>query len=178
MEEVSCDWCITVSWSFLQLCSTCDCQLPQPRAISFTGSVPCGCDWCALAARRKGSVLPAAPDDLRRLGNLALPQRESDIGTMGTDYGSLALSPGSSLAQGLSQYANTAISPTSTRGFKRSVSSDDEGENGDGDTRPSSSRRNTSVKRACNECRQQKVSNALLLHFAIHGWTTRMQSKI
>jgi hypothetical protein len=52
-------------------------------------------------------------------------------------------------------------SPTSThtRGFKRSASSDDE-ENGDGDTRPSSSsRRNTAVKRACNECRQQKVSN-------------------
>jgi hypothetical protein len=53
-------------------------------------------------------------------------------------------------------------SPTNTqRGFKRSASSDDE-ENGDGDTRPSSSsRRNTAVKRACNECRQQKVSNCL-----------------
>jgi hypothetical protein len=52
-------------------------------------------------------------------------------------------------------------SPTNTyaRGFKRSASSDDE-ENGDGDTRPSSSsRRNTAVKRACNECRQQKVSS-------------------
>ncbi|RYN43348.1 hypothetical protein AA0112_g744 [Alternaria arborescens] len=46
---------------------------------------------------------------------------------------------------------------THTRGFKRSASSDDD-ENGDGDTRPSSSsRRNTAVKRACNECRQQKL---------------------
>ena len=50
---------------------------------------------------------------------------------------------------------------THTRGFKRSASSDDD-ENGDGDTRPSSSsRRNTAVKRACNECRQQKVSHDL-----------------
>ncbi|KAH9862383.1 hypothetical protein J1614_011038 [Plenodomus biglobosus] len=41
------------------------------------------------------------------------------------------------------------------RGFKRSASTDDEQDN-DGDTRPSS-RRNTAVKRACNECRQQKL---------------------
>ena len=48
---------------------------------------------------------------------------------------------------------------THTRGFKRSASSHDE-ENGDGDTRPSSpSRRHPAVKRACNECRQQKVSS-------------------
>lgn len=49
---------------------------------------------------------------------------------------------------------------THSRGFKRSAaaSTDDEGDN-EGDTRPSSSsRRNTAVKRACNECRQQKVS--------------------
>ncbi|KAL6704668.1 hypothetical protein ACN47E_007950 [Coniothyrium glycines] len=52
-----------------------------------------------------------------------------------------------------------AVSPTSAnpRGFKRSASTDDEHENGDADTRPSSSRRNTAVKRACNECRQQKL---------------------
>jgi hypothetical protein len=62
--------------------------------------------------------------------------------------------------QGLSQhaFAISPTSPTSTRGFKRSASSDEEQENGDGDTRPSSARRNTAVKRACNECRQQKVS--------------------
>lgn len=62
--------------------------------------------------------------------------------------------------QGMSQhpYAISPTSPTSTRGFKRSASSDEENENGD-DTRPSSARRNTAVKRACNECRQQKVSS-------------------
>ncbi|KAH3904297.1 hypothetical protein HBI56_008840 [Parastagonospora nodorum] len=54
-------------------------------------------------------------------------------------------------------FAISPTSPTSTRGFKRSASSDDDNENGDGDTRPSSSRRNTAVKRACNECRQQKL---------------------
>jgi transcriptional regulatory protein LEU3 len=54
-------------------------------------------------------------------------------------------------------FAISPTSPTSVRGFKRSASSDEEHENGD-DTRPSSSsRRNTAVKRACNECRQQKV---------------------
>lgn len=63
--------------------------------------------------------------------------------------------------QGISQqhpFALSPTSPTSTRGFKRSASTDDENEHGDGDTRPSSARRNTAVKRACNECRQQKVS--------------------
>ena len=56
---------------------------------------------------------------------------------------------------------------THTRGFKRSASSDDD-ENGDGDTRPSSSsRRNTAVKRACNECRQQKVSTFFFVYDAI-----------
>jgi len=53
-------------------------------------------------------------------------------------------------------FAISPTSPTSTRGFKRSASSDEENENGE-DGRPSS-RRNTAVKRACNECRQQKVS--------------------
>jgi hypothetical protein len=63
--------------------------------------------------------------------------------------------------QGLSQhpFVLSPTSPASTRGFKRSASSDEEQENGD-DARPSSSRRNTAVKRACNECRQQKVSHA------------------
>jgi hypothetical protein len=67
--------------------------------------------------------------------------------------------PSASPTQGISQhpFALSPTSPTSTRGFKRSASSDDDQENGDGDTRPSSSRRNTAVKRACNECRQQKV---------------------
>jgi hypothetical protein len=67
--------------------------------------------------------------------------------------------PSASPTQGISQhaFAISPTSPTSTRGFKRSASSDDDQENGDGDTRPSS-RRNTAVKRACNECRQQKVS--------------------
>jgi hypothetical protein len=54
-------------------------------------------------------------------------------------------------------FAISPTSPTSTRGFKRSASTDDEHENGDADTRPSSARRNNAVKRACNECRQQKV---------------------
>jgi hypothetical protein len=46
------------------------------------------------------------------------------------------------------------------RGFKRSASSeDDDFQNGDADgSRPASARRNIAVKRACNECRQQKVS--------------------
>ena len=46
------------------------------------------------------------------------------------------------------------------RGFKRSASSeDDDFHNGDADgSRPASARRNIAVKRACNECRQQKVS--------------------
>ena len=47
------------------------------------------------------------------------------------------------------------------RGFKRSASSDDDDhyQNGDADgARPPSARRNIAVKRACNECRQQKVS--------------------
>ena len=45
------------------------------------------------------------------------------------------------------------------RGFKRSASSeDDDFHNGDADgSRPASARRNIAVKRACNECRQQKV---------------------
>lgn len=45
------------------------------------------------------------------------------------------------------------------RGFKRSASSDDDDfQNGDADgSRPASARRNIAVKRACNECRQQKV---------------------
>jgi len=49
--------------------------------------------------------------------------------------------------------------PSQQRGFKRSASSeDDDFANGDGDgTRPLSARRNIAVKRACNECRQQKV---------------------
>lgn len=49
--------------------------------------------------------------------------------------------------------------PTQQRGFKRSASSeDDDFANGDGDSsRPLSARRNIAVKRACNECRQQKV---------------------
>ena len=52
------------------------------------------------------------------------------------------------------------LTHTHTRGLKRSASTDDEGDH-EGDTRPSSSsRRNTAVKRACNECRQQKVSGA------------------
>lgn len=53
-----------------------------------------------------------------------------------------------------------AASPPSAhqRGFKRSASSDDDFENGDAGDRPASARRNIAVKRACNECRQQKVS--------------------
>ena len=50
---------------------------------------------------------------------------------------------------------------TQQRGFKRSASSDDDDfQNGDADgSRPPSGRRNIAVKRACNECRQQKVCN-------------------
>lgn len=71
----------------------------------------------------------------------------------------LSLSPTTPLAQGLSHHSFASPTSAHTRGFKRSASTDDEHENGDGDTRPSSSsRRNTAVKRACNECRQQKVS--------------------
>lgn len=60
---------------------------------------------------------------------------------------------------GLQSLPHPFASPNSNhaRGFKRSASSDDD-DNADGDARPSSSRRNTAVKRACNECRQQKVS--------------------
>ena len=49
-------------------------------------------------------------------------------------------------------------SPTSARsqGFKRPASSDDE-DNGDAANARPGSRRSTVVKRACNECRQQKV---------------------
>ncbi|KAL5396408.1 hypothetical protein PMIN06_005603 [Paraphaeosphaeria minitans] len=49
-------------------------------------------------------------------------------------------------------------SPTSARSqtFKRPASSDDE-ENGDGGSTRPGSRRSTVVKRACNECRQQKL---------------------
>jgi transcriptional regulatory protein LEU3 len=49
-------------------------------------------------------------------------------------------------------------SPTSARSqnFKRPASSDDE-DNGDGSGGRPGSRRSTVVKRACNECRQQKV---------------------
>lgn len=57
-------------------------------------------------------------------------------------------------AQGSLQHS---FSPASAhaRGFKRSASTDDDQDH-DGETRPSS-RRNTAVKRACNECRQQKL---------------------
>jgi hypothetical protein len=77
--------------------------------------------------------------------------------------------PSASPTQGLSQhaFAISPTSPTSTRGFKRSASSDDDQENGDGDTRPSS-RRNTAVKRACNECRQQKVS-LMVFYMPVRG---------
>lgn len=52
-------------------------------------------------------------------------------------------------------------SPTSARSqtFKRPASSDDE-DNGDGGNARPGSRRSTVVKRACNECRQQKVRAA------------------
>jgi hypothetical protein len=77
--------------------------------------------------------------------------------------------PSASPTQGISQhaFAISPTSPTSTRGFKRSASSDDDQENGDGDTRPSS-RRNTAVKRACNECRQQKVS-LMVFYMPVRG---------
>jgi hypothetical protein len=53
-----------------------------------------------------------------------------------------------------------ASQPSQQRGFKRSASSDeDDFQNGDAEgSRPASARRNMAVKRACNECRQQKVS--------------------
>ncbi|KAF2013877.1 hypothetical protein BU24DRAFT_442780 [Aaosphaeria arxii CBS 175.79] len=62
--------------------------------------------------------------------------------------------PGTQGAQQLS-YAN---SPASGRpnAFKRPASSDDEADVGDNGRQPSS-RKNTAVKRACNECRQQKL---------------------
>lgn len=69
----------------------------------------------------------------------------------------LSLSPTTPLAQGLSHHPFASPTSAYPRGFKRSASTDDEHENGDADTRPSSSRRNTAVKRACNECRQQKL---------------------
>ena len=58
-------------------------------------------------------------------------------------------------------FANSPHSQTQQRGFKRSASSDDDDfQNGDADgSRPPSGRRNIAVKRACNECRQQKVCN-------------------
>lgn len=69
----------------------------------------------------------------------------------------LSMSPTTPGTQGVQlSYAN---SPTSARGhtFKRPASSDDEAENGeDAGGRPHS-RRHAAVKRACNECRQQKV---------------------
>lgn len=61
------------------------------------------------------------------------------------------------------QPVSYATSPTSARSqtFKRPASSDeDEQENGDNMAAgrgSGGSRRNTVVKRACNECRQQKV---------------------
>lgn len=78
-----------------------------------------------------------------------------DIGRQAT---MLSISPTTPGTQGILQHPFGA-SPQSahTRGFKRSASTDDENDN-DGESRPSS-RRNTAVKRACNECRQQKVSN-------------------
>ena len=69
----------------------------------------------------------------------------------------LSMSPTTPGTQGVQlSYAN---SPISARGqtFKRPASSDDEAENGeDAGGRPHS-RRHAAVKRACNECRQQKV---------------------
>jgi len=162
----------------LHACSTRNCHNRATSDSEGSGSLSCvagaiGLPWSWHEGSGPGYV--RRPTQTISAYNFALPHKESDIGTMGTDYGSLA-SPTGSLAQGIS-YANTALSPTSTRNLKRSVSSDDEGENGDGDARPSSSRRHTSVKRACNECRQQKVSNALHLHLAIHGRTMRLRSK-
>ncbi|KAF2186656.1 Zn(II)2Cys6 transcriptional activator [Zopfia rhizophila CBS 207.26] len=71
----------------------------------------------------------------------------------------LSMSPTTPGAQGAQQlsYGN---SPTSARSqaFKRQASSDDEQENGERNGgRVPQSRRQAAVKRACNECRQQKL---------------------
>ncbi|KAF2119552.1 hypothetical protein BDV96DRAFT_348613 [Lophiotrema nucula] len=72
----------------------------------------------------------------------------------------LSMSPTTPGTHGGQQLSSYAGSPTSARSqaFKRRASSDDEGENGDdGGGRAAQGRRNAAVKRACNECRQQKL---------------------
>lgn len=66
--------------------------------------------------------------------------------------------PGTAGHQGLS-YGN---SPASTRsqGFKRQNDSDDDHDNGGHEPRTAKAARQAAVKRACNECRQQKVINS------------------
>ncbi|KAF2465354.1 uncharacterized protein BDR25DRAFT_396328 [Lindgomyces ingoldianus] len=70
----------------------------------------------------------------------------------------LSMSPTTPVAHSAQlSYGN---SPTSARshGFKRPASSDDEPEHGDdANGRASQARRHAAVKRACNECRQQKL---------------------
>ncbi|ORY06882.1 hypothetical protein BCR34DRAFT_489775 [Clohesyomyces aquaticus] len=71
----------------------------------------------------------------------------------------LSMSPTTPGAHG-GQHLSYGNSPTSARsqGFKRPASSDDEQEHGDdGSGRASQNRRHAAVKRACNECRQQKL---------------------
>lgn len=65
-------------------------------------------------------------------------------------------------------------SPTSARSqtFKRPASSDDE-ENGDAANARPGSRRSTVVKRACNECRQQKVRAFVLVESVASPIDTR-----
>ncbi|KAF1931090.1 Zn(II)2Cys6 transcriptional activator [Didymella exigua CBS 183.55] len=60
---------------------------------------------------------------------------------------------------GLAAQGFAGSPPGQPRGFKRSASSeDDDFANGDAEgSRPASARRNMAVKRACNECRQQKL---------------------
>ena len=113
-------------------------------------------NWSQRAGEAGGKSYTCDPSDLEHLHPASFIA--SDIGMQDPFAIPLSMSP--TTPHGLLQHPY-ATSPTSanTRGFKRAASSDGEDEHGEGDTRPSSSsRRNTAVKRACNECRQQKVS--------------------
>lgn len=105
--------------------------------------------FCAGGLGHTTSATPASTHlDIRTCLRYRSPMSSSMLHSM---------SPTTPGTQGL-PHPFASPNTTSARGFKRSASSDDE-ENGDGEARPSSSsRRNTAVKRACNECRQQKVS--------------------
>jgi hypothetical protein len=104
--------------------------------------------------RGRSAVFQGCPPSLQNNSSPLLRDRNflAAISVPFVDHRTMDMSPGT---VGLS-YGN---SPSSARshGFKRPNDSDDEQDDGGPDGRMAKAARQAAVKRACNECRQQKV---------------------